>query len=577
MALGELALEEGDYASARWYWERIIPARIAAEAARSWPGFPDTDLDLAAVRARLVLVSILEGSAQRAAEELSQLARLHPEARGWLGGREVNYVEALGGLLAESAAWPRPQPSPDWPTFAGSPARNKVAADLVDVGTVDWRMPLRPVRAAGPGDAPPSAELSYHPVYADGLLLLGDSLEIRAVEAATGQAAWGGSGWTIYRDQLMGVLGESIHQVRDSALGVPRHTMTEFGGRLYARMGSPATGPGEAIAADVAGSGTMPGYLVCLDLAAEGRLVWKIAPEEGWAFEGSPVVDGANVYVGVRRGMVPEADVACFDAETGRLRWRVFVCSAETPGRGTLVEYAHNLLTLQGRTLYYNTNLGAVAAISAQDGRIRWVSLYPRATEGRLPDLAPHWRRDLNPCLYDHGTLLVAPADSPRIFALDAGTGQILWQTGEEVQGALDLLGTTEEYLIAGGDRLYWIAMAGDDRGRVKYVWPQSDERPGFGRGVLSGQSVLWPTREKLYVFDQHTARLKKAFDLDARGASGGNLLVADGRLVIATATELIALGQYGGAVSEEPGETKIGQPAGQPLDPQLSTLNQPH
>jgi len=30
------------------------------------------------------------------------------------------------------------------------------------------------------------------------------------------------------------------------------------------------------------------GNLICLDLAAEGRLLWKITPEEGWAFEGTP-------------------------------------------------------------------------------------------------------------------------------------------------------------------------------------------------------------------------------------------------------------------------------------------------
>ena len=61
-------------------------------------------------------------------------------------------------------------------------------------------------------------------------------------------------------------------------------------------------------------------------------------------------------------------------------------------------EITHNLLTLTGGTLYYNTNLGAVAALSADDGRLLWVSLYPRARRGDLTNLAPHWRRDLNPC-----------------------------------------------------------------------------------------------------------------------------------------------------------------------------------
>ena len=179
-----------------------------------------------------------------------------------------------------------------------------------------------------------------------------------------------------------------------------------------------------------------PGYLVCLDLAAEGRLLWKIAPEEGWAFEGSPVADDRGVYVAMRRHDIrPQAFVACFDADTGRLRWRRFVCGAETPARGVLPEYTHNLLTLSGGTLYYNTNLGAVAALRADDGRVLWVSLYPRALRGDLAKLAPHWRRDLNPCVFDRGTLLVAPADSPRIFAFDAADRPTSLANGDRGRG----------------------------------------------------------------------------------------------------------------------------------------------
>jgi len=154
----------------------------------------------------------------------------------------------------------------------------------------------------------------------------------------------------------------------------------------------------------------------------------------------------------------------------------------------------------------------------------------------------------------------VAPADSPRIFALDAATGQILWQTGPEVQDVLHLLGTTAEDLIASGDRLYWIGLKGEKRGRVKHVWPDGPDKLGYGRGVLAGEDVLWPTREKIYVFDQKTARQKKVIDLLPRGASGGNLLVAGGRVLIATSTELIALGQQGGSPQEHTDQVSVGR-----------------
>jgi outer membrane protein assembly factor BamB len=291
-----------------------------------------------------------------------------------------------------------------------------------------------------------------------------------------------------------------------------------------------------------------PGYLVCLDLAAEGRLLWKITPEVGGTLEGSPLADQQGVYVAMRRRDVrPQVAVACFDADTGRLRWRRSVCGAETPARGILPECSHNLLTLAGGTLYCNTNLGAVAALRAEDGWVLWLSLYPRALRGDLSKLAPHWRRELNPCLLHRGALLVAPADSPRIFAFDAATGAMLWQTGTEVEDAVDLLGAAGDWLLAGGPRLYWISLREEDRGRVKHVWPDGPGRPGYGRGLLAGDCVLWPTHDKLYLFDRQTAELRKLIDLTARGAAGGNMLVAGGQLLIATENEVIMLGTHGG------------------------------
>jgi len=551
-ALGEMALESGDFAAARSYWEKIIPVTPPDDAPRTWLCVPDTDLDLAAVRARLVLASILEGSLGRARDELSAFSQLHADARGRFGGREVNYVEALSSLLAASADWPGPRPDPDWPTFAGSPVRNKIAPRPIDFREVSWRVPLRPtvsgnsfVGGAGAGSAgrPGVAEdaqapLSYHPVIVGNLVLVNNQVEILAIDLDTGKPAWGEGGPLVYRDPF----DEAVHALYNppASLGVPRFTMTAFQGKLYARMGSAITGrPRDPELS--AGAG----YLVCLDLEAEGRTAWRITPPENdLSFEGSPVADGANVYVAMRRSDIqPQAHVACFDATDGRLRWRRFVAAAETPARGMLHENTHNLLTLHGDTIYVNTNLGAVAALSSSDGRVKWVSLYPRASQADLSNPAPHSCRDLNPCLYDRGTLLVAPSDSRRIFALEAATGQILWQTGPEVDDIVHLLGVSGDNLIASGHKLYWISLKADEAGRVKHVWPLGSEKLGYGRGVLAGDCVLWPTREKIYLFDRATGQQKKAVSLVVRGAAGGNLLVTERHLLIATSDELIAFG----------------------------------
>jgi outer membrane protein assembly factor BamB len=549
--LGEMALESGDYTAARWYWERILPYRPPPDALWAWPAYPDSRIDPAAVRARLVLVSILEGARQRAEAELSQLRRLHPESRGRLGGIEVNYCEALGALLAESAAWHSPVGDGDWPTFAGSPTREKRVPFSVDPAGVAWRVPLRRMAASSDSPFPPhedrNALLSYFPVAAGNLVLINHQGEILAVQAATGAAAWGAGGAAVYRDQFEGAAG--VLGNPPGTVGVPRFTMTIHENHLYARLGPMITSRPQELPPTVGN-----GYLVCLDLAAQGLLRWKVVPEEGWAFEGSPLADGAQVYVGMRRDDVrPQAYVACLDARNGQLRWRRFICGAETPARTTRHQATHNLLTLHRGLLYYNTNLGGVAALDAEDGHLRWLTLYPRALQGDLRRLATHWFRDPSPGVFHGGVLYVAPSDSPRIFAIDAGNGQILWQSGEELEDVLHLLGVVDDCLIASGRRLYWIRTSGERQGRVNHAWPDGQEQLGYGRGLLLAEGIYWPTRDKIYVFDPRAATPRRVIELKPRGLTGGNLLVAGGRLLVATGSELVALSNQAGAGQASP------------------------
>jgi outer membrane protein assembly factor BamB len=557
LALGDMALESGDYPTARWYWERIIPQQPPGGQSLTWPGYPDTNIDLADVRARLVLASILEGSTDRAREELGQFTRLHGEAKGRLAGREVNYAQALGTLLSESTSWPAPPRKFDWPTFAGSPRRNTISPQQLETGRVAWRLPLPEVVVSSlpheiTSDAEAVKQLSYHPLLVGDLVLVNTPREILAVHSATGKAAWSDITPAIFRDQLDQSAVDLFSP--SNTLGVPRFTLTVFGKKLFAYMGTGITSYPQGQPVSV-----RPGHLVCLDLSAEGRLLWKIEPEEGWAFDGSPIADSAGVYVAMRRLDVrPQAYVACFDAQSGRLRWRQFVCSAETPAQGKLFQVTHNLLTLAGERIYFNTNLGAVAALNVDDGRICWLTLYPRDRRGNLLQLQPHWQRDLNPCVYHQGRLYAAPADSPRIFAFDAYTGQMLWQTGTQTQYALDLLGATDDYLIAGGEKLYWIGLKDEDQGRIKHLWPEGSEMPGFGRGILANGCVLWPTREQVLMFDLKTAQPLKAIDLLPRGAQGGNLLITDLGLLIATDKELIALSRGSTLPQEKQHEVAI-------------------
>ncbi len=261
-SLGEMELERGNYGAARHHWQRLIempPARVTAEtfrAARSDPAlppeaaalldkwyaaddpqnpawyelrgneflpddvalqfvqfwkehhgphtrlaYPGTTIPRADIRARLVLVSIMEGSLVRASDELQAFNALHPDAQGRLAGRTAKYADALGALMAAAANWPELPPPDGWPTFAGSVRRTHIARRNVDLGGQAWK----PIELGEPLSADSSNArayslrrvgedadrlLSYHPVVAGNLLLVNNQNQIFAFDLHTGRAAW---------------------------------------------------------------------------------------------------------------------------------------------------------------------------------------------------------------------------------------------------------------------------------------------------------------------------------------------------------------------------------------------------
>jgi outer membrane protein assembly factor BamB len=165
-----------------------------------------------------------------------------------------------------------------------------------------------------------------------------------------------------------------------------------------------------------------------------------------------------------------------------------------------------------------------------------------------------HFFRDVTPCLVDRGTLYVAAGDCNRLFALDAGFGTVLWNTSAGMAtDVVHLLGVAHDRLLASGDYLYWIdALSGAvvrqfpaPHGVVR-GFPGPSSR-GLGRGILAGSAVYWPTRERIYVFDQDSGQqVRQPIELAAVRLQGGNLVINDGVLVLATADELVALNSTG-------------------------------
>jgi outer membrane protein assembly factor BamB len=503
-------------------------------------------LNLADVRARLILASIREGDLARAELELELFRRLHPDAVGRLGGQRGPYGPALERLIASAREWPSASPSADWPTFAGSPTRNGIAPPLSALDQPAWAeavaLPRRFQIEAAPQNAKipvreSQSPLQYFPIVVDDRLYFTNGQMIKAVDMSTGKPALTQDGVAYRRevrgDQLTGQqFGISL------ASGVARYSLSAANGVLYARIGDDST---SRLQPDRQRTDER---LVGIDLAREGLLTFQVKPDDGtWSFDGAPLGDGERVYVAMRHSDVrPGEYVACYDAATGRRLWRTFLAAADTPGAGRGDETTHNLLTLVGDRIYANTNLGIVAALNTADGQIEWLRRYDRVAGKHTLPGPTHFDRMPSPCIFDRGLVFVAPADSPQVFALDAETGTTVWAT-DRLANAIHLLGVVDGTLIAAGHQLWAI----DARsGRVRFVWPESEHAGvrGFGRGVIAGREVCWPTRDKIYVFDVATGQQSRSpIDLAQYSDCGANLIVAGGRLIIVGRDRMMALG----------------------------------
>ena len=152
------------------------------------------------------------------------------------------------------------------------------------------------------------------------------------------------------------------------------------------------------------------------------------------------------------------------------------------------------------------------------------------------------FQRNPSPCLLHQGLVIVAPADTPNIFALDANTGQMIWST-DKLADALHLLGVVRHNLIVGGNRLTALDIR---TGKIKFTWPESQTAGirGLGHGLVAGDEIFWPTRHEIYVIHGVTgARSRTSIRLGAISDGGANLAAADGRLLVAGRDKIMAFG----------------------------------
>jgi outer membrane protein assembly factor BamB len=542
--LGDLAFEQGRFEEAeRWWCLLALPAlettarqeaKIDAQQSALLL-YPDPRIDLAGVRARLILARLFRGERSSVAAELKAFRTLHPKAEGRLAGRTGRYADILDGLLARPADWsPTPIRDPSWSTFAGASTRSFIATPAPRLVAFDGPPRIVPLRGSS---EPPegtvvsatarSRLLAVHPVIVGEQVFVAGPYSVEAYDLRSGRQ----TGHYSFLE------GATLPDQGKAQVGQERgYTLTVAENFVYARVG----------AQDAAGA--QDSYLVGLSTQPDqaGQLVprWPPVksrgpgPESAALFEGAPVVRSGCVYIARIRVNTVATAIDCYDAETGALRWRQDVC--ETPfRRDTPARQRHHLLTLAGPNVVYCSHTGAVVALDAATGRRMWSVRYPSRGE-RTADGAVS-PRDLAPCVASDGRLFVAPADFDRILCLDAATGQTLWES-KRIE-VVHLLGVARGRLIfTTGSYPQGIRALDAATGADLRHWVQPNDGnalPSFGRGLLVGVHVFWPTVNGLRILNQEDGQVAEIDPTRLEHFRTGNLAFGSGCLVVATAREL--------------------------------------
>ncbi len=534
LLLGDFLFERGEFRAAEGMWRRLVPDAGADVT------YPNSKADLALVRARIVLAVIFTGDTARAKEEFDAFQTKHPTATGTLAGKTGLLTGTLKTFLDAPPKLTPEATTNAWPTYGGNPERTgRVPGGIPRYwpSKTSWEKALGPVdeRPGGPLGTlnPPARQPFGHPVILNGEVFVADATRVFGFNLQTGEPT------------------RAYNRNATPKTPAACASLTASGGLLYARFGPSVVRAPEAVSGVPEESS-----LVCFKPQGdELKQLWRLSPPEDpkvpAAWEGAPLVVGKRlwaVYAKFEGGRVVHVAVGYDsvegDNEPQRPAWIVDLCDSGQPVSNDM-RTRQELLTLAGRHIVFCSNAGAVVAIDAATGQRAWGFRYARSRKA-----AAHPGGDPSPAVAFGGRVFVAPADGERVYALDAHTGQLVWESGP-TEGAR-IVGVANNRLV--------VSVTGPVRGLRGLALDTGSHRPAdggwvqsngggtlpYGQGLVTDDVILWPSREGLYFADPDTGRPTDARPNPWRAPFPnflknyfGHLAYADGVLVVVTPTQV--------------------------------------
>ncbi len=520
--IAQRAVEAGDLALARDVLRRVLdshptPGHVASRYA-----------------AMITIINTIDGTRARG----SPIPATQQDVRVRWMGQDRTAKEIVSEVERGFSQFREPPLDNDWPMFGGNPERNRVARTSVDELGLLWRVDVDHLTDGavqeeshstdGEDSRTRADDLTMQPVVAHGLVIVQRLREVFAIHENTGEIAWR------FQAEFTNP-GDSLY-MDDQPPGWDAVTVSN--GRVYAAI------PGDSAPYYNYDSSRTPHELVCLD-AETGSVIWRSHQNQAddrfseIHFDSAPLLYQDSLFVVGRRSRsfgFEDCYLYRFDAATGSLDYRTHLGSASTGGFGTRPA-TRAVIAMHDGTVFINTNLGSIAAVSAHTGLVRWLRLHRRGgfRSGGGSDDLPPWR--INPQIVAHERVITLPNRGPNILLHVAVSGELEQEIPLNEFGNLEtILGVHDNLLCGAGVQIGCYDL---DTAEFRWVKPLPSDAALFGRGEWVDDRLIAPTRTGLSMYRvSDGSRTDIRWDADAEG---GNILALPEHLIVAGARTISA------------------------------------
>lgn len=517
LLLGQLHLDEGRPAAAAFCFRRL------AQSPRAATFEPQASLLLAASW-------LYAGSTENAQRILIELKNRQPDLSLKAGDKDVKIfqnendaVAWLKSVLASTGVG-RSEFVEEWLTAHGNAERNAQANATPPVGSKNWRLPvanfpddeqivndhIRDRQSTGSSMVP-----SLHALAMGDQVVMRTTRRVFGIDFATGKRVWE---WPW--DDEPDVDAENRLKIPNN--GTPSNWSHDLSQRMWndlpfgqlssngrsvfaiSNLGVVPQSPSRIVFA-VRNQAPTSNQLAALSLNREGALQWIVGGENGadepqlaGAFFLGPPLPSENVLYTMAE-IRDEVRLVALDPDTGVLKWQQQLAHVEGMGVNTahLRRMAGAAPSLSSGVLVCPTAAGVVVAIDISSRSLLWAYEYktklkPGYRSQPLVSSAntasgPEWLE--NAPIIHSGAVIIAPPDSPWLYALDLLNGSPLWDPIK--RGDHQFVGcVADDRIVLVGNTKVTARRLSDS----EVIWETELPSGPSGRGVNTGALFLLPT-----------------------------------------------------------------------------------